>query len=148
MNRTRVSSLLPFSVLGALLLSACGETLSTLKLTGTDPFLGREWSGTTYLEPDPDVPSEVGIAAVQGFEGVKIPGEDDFWLAASFYHRASLQYEGYARRYQPGSGWASMGEDFKVVASVLGQALKSAKKLRITSGITLFQPIWAPLGVG
>ncbi len=30
----------------------------------------------------------------------------------------------------------------------LGQALKSAKKLRITSGITLFQPIWAPLGVG
>jgi len=30
----------------------------------------------------------------------------------------------------------------------LGQALKSAKKLRITSGITLVQPIWAPLGVG
>jgi hypothetical protein len=30
----------------------------------------------------------------------------------------------------------------------LGQALKSAKKLRITSGITLFQPIWATLGVG
>jgi hypothetical protein len=35
-----------------------------------------------------------------------------------------------------------------VLVSSLGQALKSAKKLRITSGITLFQPIWAPLGVG
>jgi large subunit ribosomal protein L3 len=39
-------------------------------------------------------------------------------------------------------------QNVRVVRVDLGQALKSAKKLRITSGITLFQPIWAPLGAG
>jgi hypothetical protein len=105
-----------------------------LKLTGTDPFLDREWSATTYLEPNPDLPSDVATPAVQGFEGVQIPGEDDFWLAASFFNRASLQYEGYARRYQLGSGWASFGEDFKVVASVFDDSMGAVQIAADNSG--------------
>lgn len=134
MKRVRAVFISPLFILGLPLLSACGEMLTTLKLTGTDPFLDREWSATTYLEPDPDLPSDAATPAVQGFEGVQIPGEDDFWLAASFFNRASLQYQGYARRYQPGRGWASIGEDFKVVASVFGYSMGAAQIAADTSG--------------
>jgi hypothetical protein len=52
------------------------------------------------------------------------------------------------RRLSDHDGLEVENAGFSSVDLVLGQALKSAKKLRITSGITLFQPIWAPLGVG
>ena len=126
-NTQKCVQKLTLIVFAGALLPACGEVLQSSKLTAASPFDGRSWSETTYIEPDPDNPTDegdrstdlitLGGSAVRGFEGAPVPGRDDFWVAASFADRGSGQFEGYARRYQPGSGWASAGEDFRVVAS-------------------------------
>ena len=108
-------------------LTACGELLTTSRLTTSDPFDGRSWSETIYLEPNSENPSDAATSAVLGFEGQQVPGADDFWLAASFFNRTSGQFEGYARRYQPGAGWASAGDDFRVVTSASGFSAGAAQ---------------------
>ncbi len=113
--------------------AGCGELLTSSRLITSDPFEGKGWSETAYLEPDVENPSEPGDSdssgdpAVRGFEGQQVPGADDFWLAASFFNRTSGQFEGYARRYQPGPGWAAPGDEFQVVASADGFSAGAAQ---------------------
>jgi len=104
-------------LLGGLSWSSCTPVATTGKLSGINVLEDYSWSGTAYLEPDLDLNVLASLPWTVGFEGTKTPGQDSFWLAATFLNSSPMRFDGYIRQFTPSTGWAESGSQFQAVAS-------------------------------